>query len=492
MQDVEMESRDYYSSATIRLLSVLVLLRLFMSMYLDLTPDEAYYWELSRRLDWSYYDHPPMVAYVIALFRLFLGETHLAIRLPSVMGSLACSWLLFQTAREFLGSARTGFFAVILFNLTPAGMALAFITTPDTPLAFFWCLGMYAFLKALNDEKDFWWVVTGLCLGLGALSKYNMIFFVPGVAITILAFKKYRHLVTTRRYWLMVGLAALGTIPVLYWNHLNDWISLKFQFHHGLKPSNRSLLKNVGDFLGGQLGTIGLTLFPAIWYATVKAASHAWRRLDENRFFLAWLALPTMTFFVYTGVKSKVEANWPQIAYLSAMLLVAEWLNTSPDTRRRNWVIVPSALLAALVVVQSLTLIIPVPPRSDISTRMHGWRKMGELIKRADADTGRKAVFVGQGPPLAALIGFYGDIPAARVAEVHAGGNFQIWWKNRELPAGSEVVYVDDDKYSEAMHFAANFAESASMTVPISFAGRHIRNINLTTMKNLQKNLKFK
>lgn len=487
-----MKIKDYYTSLTVRLLFGLFLLRLFMAMYLDLTPDEGYYWELSRRLDWSYYDHPPFVAWLIAFFRFFLGETQLAVRLPSVLGSLACSWLVFITARDFLNSTRTGFLAVILFNLTPAGMALGFITTPDTPLALFWCLGMYSFLKALGDRGDFWWCVTGIALALGALSKYNMIFFVPGVAIAILAFPQYRHLVTTRRYWLMVGIAAMGTLPILYWNHTHDWISFKFQFDHGLKPNQRSLLKNVGDFLGGQLGTIGLTLFPVLWLVVLKISRHAWKRRDEARFFLAWLALPMMAFFVYTGIRSKVEANWPQIAYISAMLLVAEWINSGVGNSRRNWVIAPSAFLAALVVLHSMTLILPLPPRSDISTRLHGWRQMGRLIQKADAENGRKAVFVGQGPPLAALVGFYGKIPAARVAEIHAGGNFRFWWQNRELEPGTTVIYVDDDVYSEAIHFAKYFSEVASITQPVYYGGRHIRNLNLTTMKNLKQPHKFK
>jgi hypothetical protein len=35
--------------------------------YLELSPDEAHYWEWSRRLDWSYYSKGPFVAYLIAL-----------------------------------------------------------------------------------------------------------------------------------------------------------------------------------------------------------------------------------------------------------------------------------------------------------------------------------------------------------------------------------------------------------------------------------------
>jgi len=32
---------------------------------LDLSPDEAHYWEWSRRLDLSYYSKGPMIAYLI-------------------------------------------------------------------------------------------------------------------------------------------------------------------------------------------------------------------------------------------------------------------------------------------------------------------------------------------------------------------------------------------------------------------------------------------
>ena len=141
---------------------------------------------------------------------------------------------------------------------------------------------------------------------------------------------------------------------------------------------------------------------------------------------------------------------------------------------------------------QSLTLIIPLPPRSDISTRLHGWQKMGELVQKVDAETGHQAIFVGQGPPLAALVGYYGKIPPHRTAEAHAGGNFRVWWQNRELEPGADVVYVDEDKHSEAANFAGNFAEVASNSISVSYAGRHIRNFNVTIMKNLQTNFKFK
>jgi 4-amino-4-deoxy-L-arabinose transferase-like glycosyltransferase len=481
-----------YRKYSLALIIALSLLRLIMSLYFDLAPDEAYYWEMSRHLDWSYYDHPPMVAYMIALFTSVFTHSELAVRLPSIIGLAIASWMFVKICNEFLKNDKAGFFAVILLNLTPAATALGFITTPDTPLAFFWSVGIYAFLKAIHNQKDFWWIITGLALGLGAISKYNMIFFVPGIALTILAFKQNRHLVFTRRYWLMVLLAAIGTLPVLYWNYTNDWASLKFQFAHGLTPSKRGFLQNFGEFLGGQLGTIGPTLFFALWFVSIKSAIKSWKNNDQIRFFLAWLALPMMAFFVYTGSKAKVEANWPQIAYMSAMLLAAEWICLTDSKKAFKWIAGPSIALTALVLLQSFTQILPLPANADVSTRLHGWKKMGETLKQIDQKTGQKAVFVGQGYGIASLAGFYAELPKDRVAEIHNNNSFAWWWKNRTLPPGTDMVYVDDGKFSEAFIYVPRFAEAASQTLLVEYAGKQLRNIGITVFKDLQKELEFK
>src|SRR5262245_20578367 len=40
---------------------------------LDLAPDEAHYWDWSRRLDWSYYSKGPLVAWLIRAGTLLAG-----------------------------------------------------------------------------------------------------------------------------------------------------------------------------------------------------------------------------------------------------------------------------------------------------------------------------------------------------------------------------------------------------------------------------------
>jgi 4-amino-4-deoxy-L-arabinose transferase-like glycosyltransferase len=43
--------------------------------WLALSPQEAYYWEWSRRLDLSYFDHPPLAAWTIRLCTALLGDS---------------------------------------------------------------------------------------------------------------------------------------------------------------------------------------------------------------------------------------------------------------------------------------------------------------------------------------------------------------------------------------------------------------------------------
>jgi hypothetical protein len=64
---------------------------------LDLSGDEAHYWEWSRQLDLSYYSKGPLVAYVIAggralladLSHRWLGNETLAVRGPAIALSVA-------------------------------------------------------------------------------------------------------------------------------------------------------------------------------------------------------------------------------------------------------------------------------------------------------------------------------------------------------------------------------------------------------------------
>ena len=66
-----------------------LLLRLAFSGAVDLLPEEAYYWNYAQHLDIGYVDHPPMIAWLIALSTGLLGHSEFAVRLPAIVCGLA-------------------------------------------------------------------------------------------------------------------------------------------------------------------------------------------------------------------------------------------------------------------------------------------------------------------------------------------------------------------------------------------------------------------
>src|SRR5438093_4633405 len=80
---------------------------------IPLIDDEAYYWLWARHLDWSYLDHPPMIAYIVFLTTRF-GDDAIWIRLGALLIGAATTYALFLLGRE-LFSSRTGFIAAVLF-----------------------------------------------------------------------------------------------------------------------------------------------------------------------------------------------------------------------------------------------------------------------------------------------------------------------------------------------------------------------------------------
>src|SRR6188472_4090880 len=96
----------------------LVALRLVAAAFPPITFDEAYYWMWSKNLAGGYYDHPPMVAFVIRLGTMIAGDTELGVRLVSVLLALPMSWAVYQSAVVLFGGRRVAATSAILLNIT--------------------------------------------------------------------------------------------------------------------------------------------------------------------------------------------------------------------------------------------------------------------------------------------------------------------------------------------------------------------------------------
>jgi dolichol-phosphate mannosyltransferase len=128
-------SNRQLATATISLL----VFRLTTAFLVELTPQEAYYWNYTIHPALSYFDHPPVVAWVIRAGYLVLGKSELGIRIGGFVLTLLSTWLLFVLGKLWFNK-KAGLWAALLFQLVPlsclrcaghAGRAVDFLLAAD-------------------------------------------------------------------------------------------------------------------------------------------------------------------------------------------------------------------------------------------------------------------------------------------------------------------------------------------------------------------------
>ncbi len=348
--------------------------------------DELYYWCWAQRLQLSYYDHPPMVAYLIRITTALFGNTVFALRLPAVFASVVAFGVVAQLTRwrQFLLTAL----------LTPLFTLGAILVTPDTPLLLFWSLyllwltKLHASLTHRNGSEPSrislgFWTLGGIALGCGVLGKYTMALAVPAGAVSLLFVRPWGRWLLGYVWHGVVAFAVAS--PILIFNIQQDFVPLRYQWEHATAAGN-SGLKSFGEFVGVQILGFGLLPFTLLPWAV-----RHYRQLTANptlRACLCFYVVP-LAIFVYKSMKGPLEGNWAIVAYLGFWPVAAVWFDSIRESKwRRRLAVAACAPPALCVFFLAVHLIHPwpfVPPRPDRVTRQFdriaAFKRAAEAIK---------------------------------------------------------------------------------------------------------------
>lgn len=415
-------------------LTLTTLLRLFQLPALELAPDEAYYWEWSRRLALGYYDQGPMVAYVIRLTTMLFGTNEFGVRfgmLASSLGTLCCCYTL---ARR-LFSPLTGFIAVVLLGLTPLMALGSVIATYDPPLVFFWALALLFLERAFfgpEEGQSRSWMLAGVATGLGFLTKHTMLLIAPCVLLFLAMSPDHRHWLRRKEPYLAFLLVPVFYSGVLWWNAHHHW----WTFQHLLFLTKKTMgvpIRRFGDFIGSQALLLGPGLFLAVLAACArglgafrpraKGALHSGLGPHPSSLFLICLGLPVFLFFCLMSLKAKAQGNWAPCAWLTPTILFAAWMTEKAGRSRAESVRTARTLglLGALSAFVTVVILCPplqgalglakiIPPDQNISNEAFGWRRLAAQVQaaRVEMEQGGHRVFIaGNGYQYAALLAFY-------------------------------------------------------------------------------------
>ncbi len=375
---------------------VLFAVRVWLSAFLRLTPDESYYWLWSRFLDWSYFDHPPLTAWLIRGSTALLGPTPLAVRLPAQVCLGLALVLVAAAGRDLAGRTQAGLAAALILSATLLFGAGGFLMTPDAPLILGWALALFAWGRLAATGRARWWPLIGAAVGLGFLGKYSILFLPAALGLWCLVSPAGRRWLRSPWPYLAGLIALVAALPVVAWNVRHDWISLAWQAGHGLGGRGGLSPGKLGQYLGGQAGVITPVLFGTMVLAAGVLFFRGWRQRRDGWLILGLAALVPLLFFALTALfGQQTQANWPAPAYLAAALavgalLAGRWWRIAA----RTGVIVGLAMILA-VTVHLVRPWLPLPVQDDRTYEFKLWPQLGDRIRsELRAFSPRRRVFL--------------------------------------------------------------------------------------------------
>jgi hypothetical protein len=303
--------------------------RLLLASATGLGIDESYMVAAGRKLQLSYFDHPPIAWWMAwGAAHLAGSESAIIVRLPFIALFALTTWLMYRVTAALFG-APAGFWAAVLLNMVPVlGVTSATWVLPDGPLLAALLAAVACLIAALPSTGRTawrWWVGAGVCAGLALCSKYSAVLAIAGAAVFFVTEPRSR-LWLVRPHPYIAGLVTLAIFaPVLIWNSQHGWVSLLFQ-------SSRA----VGEFrpLGPVWNFAGQSAFvlPWIWAPLAWCGFAAIRRgpADGKRWLLICLAAPPIVAFTAASLWGNVLFHWAAPGYLLLLPMLG-------DAVARHW-----------------------------------------------------------------------------------------------------------------------------------------------------------
>ena len=501
--------QENHKKTLILLLVVSAVARALLAGWVELGTDEAYYWTFAKYPDWSHFDHPGMLGWVMQLFTLnLLFDSEFFLRLASVVFMTLNTWIMYRIGRELKDEA-TGLWTAMLYTASIyAFIVCGIFILPDTPLSLFWLLTFLMFVRYLKQGQDKHLLLAGLFIGLAVLSKYTGAFLWFGFLLYLLCFDRRQF--RNPHLYLAMFITALCCLPIVVWNAQNDFVSFRF---HGDRVSFFGPLHPAGFFTE----IVGEFFYnnPVNVVVTIIAVVAAFRKrlpvdLRCQRLILT-TALPFIGLFLLSSLTRPTLPHWSGPAYVMLIPLSAAWLSTLDTRKTRRTVTAALGMLALTLIVGTAEIKTGFVPldhhteptelgRSDVTLDHYGWRQAGEKFAEIHA----QEVAKGNMRPDDAIIGhkwfpsasfhYYAARPL-NINMLGYGGlnniHKYLWINDIEggFEKGRNYWYLADSHFfldPEEIYKYTNFLNIKQIAIiPIERNGKTVRNIYVYECRSL-------
>ncbi len=305
------------------LLALLTVLRWLWLAPQELSPSAAYLALCGYTPSIAYFDGPGATAICTALGTRWAGAGALGAALLWPVFAVLATFALYHLVAPLSG-ARVATGAAVLLNLLPSFNEATVSPTCALPLTMF-ALGFAACAwRALDSSSLAWWLGAGLCAAGGLLFDYLAWFFLPALAVVMLASHRWRSGLWEPGFWLAAVLPLAVFAWLLLWNSHHDWV----HFIGGTWQTATTLdLRR----LPGDLYDAALAVSPLVLVALAGGLYFALRevRVARRAKFLAIPALVAGALALYLGLRGE-PAQAAGLAAAALTIPLVAWLPLTP------------------------------------------------------------------------------------------------------------------------------------------------------------------
>ncbi len=458
------ESEKRYTYLLVILVLFFAALRILYVRFgpLVLVQDETYFWDWSRRLDFSYFDQGPMVAYIIAFFTSIFGDTALGVRMGSIVSYAVATVLFYIIVRDVFKSPRAGFVTALVFNLIPSSTAGGIIMTYYSPMIVIYPLLIYTLYKIITTNRASLWLLVGLLLGLGLLTHIMFWFYSFMVVLYVILSPGARKWLSSPYFYLGVLVALALSGPVIYWNACHDWAMFKHAFGLGGVSLETSFnpLKFL-EFLGGQVGVVTpFILVPLVWvyWLIIKKG---FKENDEFSRMILYTSAPIFILVSFMSLRGRSEANWPTLGYVGPFIVFGGFVDGLIERlrgKKRRWFWIYTGVTIFFLV--SVTLIaynsgviwrlspktLAHDPDRDPTNGLRGWDTLGARVGEIYREMGGSSkVFIftleyGEASELAFYVPGHPNVTTLRFWRRKS--QYDYWLPDKSSLVGKDAIYV--------------------------------------------------
>lgn len=136
--------------------------------------------------------HPPLYYFVMKFWTTLFGYSEILLRIPSVIFSLLCGWIIYQIGKV-LKNEKVGFWSAVFFLFNPLIVYYSREVRMYTMTVFLLAVATYYFILVIrNSNCIINLVLFSLFCGLSFLTFYGSAFYIAALLLLLLYKKQYK------------------------------------------------------------------------------------------------------------------------------------------------------------------------------------------------------------------------------------------------------------------------------------------------------------